>query len=76
MGVAVHSHFNSFGEGLKNSLNFMVLIFPLAANIQITFSSVAKRLKEVEEHFSGHFPYFLSAKFCVPNNPITASKVY
>jgi hypothetical protein len=76
MGVAVYGHFNSFSEGFKDGLDFMVLILPLAANIQITFSGVAKGFKEVKEHFCGHFPYFLSAKSGIPNDPITPSKVY
>jgi hypothetical protein len=50
MRVAVNSHFNGFSEGFKDSFNFMVLILPLAANIQIAFSSVAEGFKEVEEH--------------------------
>jgi hypothetical protein len=76
MGVAVHSHFDGFSEGFKDGLNFMVLILPLAANIQITFCSVAERFKEVKEHFCGHFPYFFTAKFGVPYNPISSSKIY
>jgi hypothetical protein len=76
MGVAVNSHFDSFCKGFKDGLNFMVFILPLAANIQIAFSSVAEGLKEVEKHFCGHFPYFFTAKFRIPYNPISSSKIY
>src|ERR1700712_244088 len=73
--IPFYSHSNGFRKCLEYGLYFMMLIFAVAGNIQITTCSIREGFEEMKEHLSWHIPYFLTLKMRIPDNPTSASEI-
>src|SRR6478672_4020356 len=73
--IPFNSHANRSGKRLEDGFYFVMFIFAVAGDIQITTRRVRKRFKEMKEHFGGHITHSLTLKMCIPYDPVSPAEI-
>src|SRR5258706_1277258 len=73
--VPFDSHADGFCKGFEYGFDFMVFIFAMTGDIQVTSRCIREGFKEMKEHFRRHIPHFVSLEMRIPYDPVSSAEI-
>ena len=73
--IPADGHLDGAREGFEDTLDFVMLVRPLGADVEVHHRRVAQALEEMEEHLGRDVADVFAAELGVPNQPRPAAEV-